>query len=43
MTSQPGEYLLQMHKKGKISDIALDKALSALNAPEENPLKMEST
>ena len=34
MTFQSVEYLLQMHKTGRISDIAWDKALSALNTPE---------
>ena len=30
-----------MHKKGRIGDIALDKALGALNTPEEKSSKNE--
>ena len=41
MTLQSVEYLLQMHTKGRISAIDIDKALSTLNTPEKKSSKNE--
>ena len=41
MTTQSVEHLLQLHEKGKISDFALDEALSSLNTSDEKSFKNE--